>query len=31
MWQIAVGLGLGCLYAGTGDLFAADRVAGSIG
>ena len=31
MWQIAVGLGLGYLYAGMGHLFAADRVAGSIG
>jgi hypothetical protein len=31
MWQIAVGLGLGYLYAGMGHLFAADRVAESIG
>lgn len=31
MWQIAVGLGLGYLYAGMGHLFAADKVAESIG
>lgn len=31
MWQIAIGLGLGYLYAGMGHLFAADRVAESIG
>ena len=31
MWQIAVGLGPGYLYAGLGHLFAADIVAESIG
>jgi len=31
MWQIAIGLGLGYLYAGMGHLFVADRVAESIG
>jgi hypothetical protein len=31
MWQIAIGLGLGYLYAGMGHLFFADRVAESIG
>jgi hypothetical protein len=31
MWQIAIGLGLGCLYAGTGHLLLADKVAESIG
>ncbi len=31
MWQIGMGLGLGYLYAGMGHLFAADRVAESIG
>jgi hypothetical protein len=31
MWQIGIGLGLGYIYAGMGHLFAADRVAESIG
>jgi hypothetical protein len=31
MWQIAIGLGLGYLYAGMGHLFVADKVAESIG
>ena len=31
MWQIAMGLGLGYLYAGLGHLFVADKVAESIG
>ena len=31
MWQIAIGLGFSYLYAGIGHLFAADRVAESIG
>lgn len=31
MWQIAIGLGLGYLYAAMGHLFAADAVAKSIG
>jgi hypothetical protein len=31
MWQIAIGLGLGYVYAGIGHLFVADRVAESIG
>lgn len=31
IWQIAVGLGLGYLYAGMGHLFVADKVAESIG
>lgn len=31
MWQIVVGLGIGYLYAGMGHLFAADRVAETIG
>jgi hypothetical protein len=31
MWQLAVGLGLGYVWAGFGHLFAADQVAASIG
>lgn len=31
MWQIAIGLGFGYLYAAMGHLFAADKVAESIG
>ena len=31
MWQIAIGLGLGYVYAGMGHLFVADKVAESIG
>jgi hypothetical protein len=31
MWQIAIGLGLGYIYAGMGHLFVADKVAESIG
>jgi hypothetical protein len=31
MWQIVMGLGLGYLFAGIGHLFAADRIAESIG
>jgi len=31
MWQIVIGLGIGYVYAAVGHLFAADRVAASIG
>ena len=31
MWQIAIGLGLGYVYAGMGHLFVPDKVAESIG